>query len=68
MMRVAPYINASDWEYEIYLDPNGDFKRAMGVSTIPHTFLLNENKEIVWQHQGYIDGDEEKLFEQIQKL
>ena len=68
MMRVAPYINASDWEYEIYLDPNGDFKRAMGVSTIPHTFLLNENKEIVWQHKGYIDGDEEKLFEQIQKL
>ena len=68
MMRVAPYINASDWEYEIYLDPNGDFKRAMGVSTIPHTFLLNENKEIVWQHQGYIDGDEEKLFEQLQKL
>ena len=68
MMRVAPYVNASDWEYEIYLDPNGDFKRAMGVSTIPYTFLLNGKKEIIWQHQGYIDGDEEKLFEQIQKL
>lgn len=68
MMRVAPYVNASDWEYEIFLDPNGDFKRAMGVSTIPHTFLLNGKKEIIWQHKGYIDGDENELYKEIKKL
>ena len=68
MAKVAPYVNASDWEYEIYIDPNGDLKRAMGVSTVPHTFLLNSKKEIVWQHKGYIDGDEEELFEEIKKI
>jgi len=68
MVRVAPYINASDWDYEVYLDPNGDLKRAMGVSTVPHTFLLNSKKEIVWQHKGYIDGDEDELYEQIEKI
>ena len=68
MSKVAPFINASDWEYEVYTDSNADFKRAMGVSTVPHTFLLNGNKEIVWQHQGYIEGDEEKLLEQIKKI
>ena len=68
IMRVAPYVNASDWEYEVYTDSNADFKRAMGVSTVPHTFLLNGNNEIVWQHQGYIEGDEEKLLEQIKKI
>jgi hypothetical protein len=40
----------------------------MGVSTVPHTFLLNSKKEIVWQHKGYVDGDEEELLEQIKKL
>tara|TARA_B100001778_G_scaffold327740_1_gene326283 strand:+ start:7221 stop:7706 length:486 start_codon:yes stop_codon:yes gene_type:complete len=68
MSKVGPYINASDWEYDIFLDPNGELKRAMGVSTVPHTFLLNGKKEIVWQHRGYVDGDEDKLFNEIKKL
>ena len=68
MMRVAPYVNASEWEYEVYLDPNSELKRAMGVSTVPHTFLLNGKNEIVWQHKGYVDGDENELLEQIEKI
>ena len=68
MSKVAPYVNSVGWQYEVYLDPNGDLKRAMGVSTVPHTFLLNSKKEIVWQHRGYIDGDEDELFDEIQNL
>jgi thiol-disulfide isomerase/thioredoxin len=68
MSKVAPYVNASDWDYEIYLDPNGELKRAMGVSTVPHTFLVNGKKEIVWQHKGYVDGDEMTLYKEILKL
>ena len=68
MSKVAPYVNSVGWEYEVYLDSNGDLKRAMGVSTVPHTFLLNSKKEIVWQHRGYVDGDEDELFDEIQNL
>ena len=68
MSKVNPYVNSSDWDYEVYLDPNSDFKRAMGVSTVPHTFLLNGKNEIVWQHKGYVDGDEDELLEQIKKI
>ena len=68
MSRVAPYVNASDWDYEVYLDPNGDLKRAMGVSTVPHTFLLNGKNKIVWQHKGYVDGDEDELLQQVKKF
>ena len=66
--KVAPYVNSSGWEYEIYIDPNSDLKRAMGVSTVPHTFLLDKNKQIIWQHRGYVEGDEYELFDQILKL
>ena len=68
MSKVAPYVNSSDWDYEVYLDSNSDLKRAMGVSTVPHTFLINKEGKIVWNHKGYIDGDEEELYEQIQHL
>ena len=66
--KVAPYVNSSAWEYEIYIDSNSDLKRAMGVSTVPHTFLLDKNKQIIWQHRGYVEGDEYELFDEILKL
>ena len=67
MSKVAPYVNSSDWDYEIYLDQKFDLKDN-GVLTVPHTFLINGDGKIVWNHKGYIDGDEEKLFEEIQNL
>ena len=33
-----------------------------------HTFLLNKNNEIIWQHVGYSEGDEYKLYEEVLKL
>lgn len=68
MSKVKPKVNAEMWEYEIYCDPNRDFARAMGVSSVPHTFLLNVDKEIIWQHKGYVDGDEIELYEKIEEL
>ena len=68
MSKVKPKVNALLWDYEVYCDPNGDLKRAMGVGSVPHTFLLNKNKEIVYQHTGYKDGDEYDLFKKIEDL
>jgi cytochrome c biogenesis protein CcmG, thiol:disulfide interchange protein DsbE len=68
MARVAPYVNGQDWEYEVYLDPNGDLKRALNVNNIPHTFLVNGNGEIVWQHNNYEPGDEHELFKKLLEL
>jgi hypothetical protein len=40
----------------------------MNVNNVPHTFLLNGDGKIVWQHNGYNPGDEEELFELVQKV
>jgi len=66
--RVAPYINGQDWDYDIYLDPNGDFRRALNVNSPPYTFLVNGTGEIVWQHTGYQPGDEDELYKQVKAL
>ena len=66
--KVKPYVNSSGWEYEVYLDPNRDLSRSLGVSTVPHTFLLDGDGNIVWEHRGYIEGDEEELLEQIEEI
>ena len=68
MQRVAPFVNGKGWTYDSYIDPNGDLKRLLNVNMPPHTFLLNGKKEIVWQHVGYVEGNEEELYEQVKKL
>ena len=66
--RVEPYINAQSWEYLVLLDPNGDLKRAMNVNNVPHTFLVDGNGKIVWDHNNYSPGDEEELYEELVKI
>lgn len=66
--KVAPYVNGKGWEYDVYIDPNGDFKRALGVNNVPHTFLVDGKGNIVWQHNSYSEGDEYELFELVKKL
>ena len=68
LFRSAPYVNGKGWEYDVYIDPNGDFKRALGVNNVPHTFLVDGNGNVVWQHNSYNEGDEYELFELVKKL
>lgn len=66
--KVEPFVNGKAWDYEVYCDPNGDFKRAMSVNTVPHTFLLDGQGNVVWQHNSYNPGDEDELFELVKKV
>lgn len=66
--KVGPWVDAKGWEYDIWLDPNGDFKRALGVNNVPHTFLVNGEGNIIYSHNGYNPGDEDKLYEHILEI
>jgi thiol-disulfide isomerase/thioredoxin len=66
--RVKPHVEGNDWPYEVYIDQNSDLKRAMGAISVPHTFILNGEGEIVWQHNGYQDGGEEEVIEVVRGL
>jgi len=66
--RVSPYADSKGWEYDILLDPNGEFKRAMGVNNVPHTFVIDGTGKIVYSHNNYAPGDEEKLYKVILDL
>ena len=66
--KVKPHVEGNDWPFEVYLDQNSDLKRAMGVVNVPHTFILNGQGEIVWQHTTYQPGAEEEVIEKVREL
>lgn len=66
--KVKPYVDGVGWEYDILLDPNGEFSRALGVNNPPMTFLVDGEGNIVWSHNNYSPGDEDELYEELLKL
>lgn len=66
--KVKGMADAQDWEFEILLDVNSDFKRAMNVANPPHLFLLDGEGKVVYQHNGYSEGSENEIYEMIQLL
>ena len=64
--KVKPLVDGNGWEYEVLLDPNGDFKRAMNVQNVPHVFVINGKGKIVYNHAGYVDGGEQDIYEALQ--
>ena len=66
--KVKPMVDAEGWEYEVLLDSNGDFKRAMGVQLIPHLLIVDGNGNVVETRQGYTDDSEQHIIEKIREL
>jgi len=66
--KVKPLVDNHGWPYEVLLDPNGEFKRALGVQMIPYTLIVDGNGKIVYKHNGYTEGAEEELIEKVREL
>ena len=66
--KVKPLVSNHVWEYDVLLDPNGDFKRALGCQMIPYTMIVDGKGNIVYKHNGYTDGAETELIEKVRQL
>ena len=66
--KVQPVANSLGWSYLILLDENKDLARAINVNNPPQTILIDQSGNIVYVHNGYTEGSEIELEEQIKKL
>ena len=66
--KVRPLVDQHGWPYEVLLDPNSDFKRALGIQMIPYVLIVDGDGTIVYKHNGYTDGAEEELIEKVREL
>jgi peroxiredoxin len=67
-LKVKPFVDGNGWEFHVLLDPNGAFKRALGVNLIPHAIVCDGNGKIVESHSGYTEGAEEQLIEKVREV
>jgi peroxiredoxin len=66
--KVKPLVDRFGWNYEVLLDTNSDFKRALNVNQIPAVFIIDGKGNIVESRTGYTDGSENHLIEKVREL
>ena len=66
--KVKPLVSNHNWEYDVLLDPNSDFLRAVGGQMIPYTLIVDAQGKVVYKHSGYTDGAETEIIEKVREL
>ena len=66
--KVKPMVDQNGWRYDVLLDANGEFRRSLGIQSVPYTVLLDGQGKIVYKHNGYTDGAEAELYKKVKEV
>lgn len=66
--KIPAMVEEKGWEYDVLLDANKAFHQAVNATSVPHTLIIDQEGNIVYEHQGYNPGDEVELEEKIRSL
>lgn len=66
--KVKPLADERSWEYDVLLDANSEFFRAMGAQSVPHLIICDGAGKVVYTHSGYTDGSEQEIIRIIREL
>lgn len=66
--KVPAMVEKKGWPFTVLADPDQGLMKALDFQTIPQTFLVNGDGEIVYDHNGYHPGDEDELEEKIKAV
>ena len=63
--KVPSYVNGKGWDFDCYLDENGDLRRAMNVNNAPHILVLDSNYKTIFSQPTFNIGDEEVIYNHL---
>ena len=63
--HVKPYISAKGYDFETFVDVNGDLKRALSVGNLPCTIVFDQMNNQLCRYDNYCAGYAEMLCEKI---
>ena len=66
--KVKPFATSHKWTYQVVLDPENMMRELYNVQAMPTFFIIDQNKKIVFTHQGYKPGDEEVIIAKVREL
>jgi thiol-disulfide isomerase/thioredoxin len=66
--RITTWFEDRGFEFSSLVDPEKAGGRALGVVSLPTTFLVAPDGKVVFSHVGYAQGDERRLESELRKV
>jgi hypothetical protein len=63
--QVKPLVYGNGWEFETYIDINGDFLRAMCIGEVPCAMLFDEDQNLLCRYNSGCTASKEFMCESI---
>ncbi|MCP9768221.1 TlpA family protein disulfide reductase [Lacihabitans sp. LS3-19] len=65
ILKAKTLAKQKSWTTLSFFDTNQEQMRKMGVRILPHTFVYDTNKTLIFESNSFTKGDEDKYFERI---
>ena len=66
MGKVKSFIRSNQYDFLVGLDPNQQVMKKCKAEIMPTTIILDKKGNVIYRHQGYYPGDEDKILKTIQ--
>jgi len=65
--RIKPLVSGKDWDIDVYIDRNGDLRRAMNIPSTPFTLIFDEAKNLICEYNGYCAWADDMVCDKIKE-
>ena len=68
LSKVKSFIRSKRYNFPVLLDPDKSFFQRFNASGIPLLIIFDKNGNMIYNHLGYMPGDEKRVKQIIQEL
>ena len=65
MGKVKSYIRSKKYDFFVGVDPNQQVMKKLKAELMPTTIMVDQEGMVIYRHQGYYPGDENKILNKI---
>jgi len=66
--KAKAFVRQKKYNLLVALDPSAEIFKKLNASVMPTTLIFDQNGQIVFSKEGYINGDEKKVEEKLKSM
>jgi hypothetical protein len=66
--KVKTFVKSNKYKFVAVHDTSKDFQKKLNVTTVPRTLIIDPARNIIYDHEGYVEGDEIHIEEVISEM
>ncbi|NNE70832.1 MAG: TlpA family protein disulfide reductase [Rhodothermales bacterium] len=68
LSKVSPFARSLGVDYPVLLDTNSEIMAELNLQAMPTLLVIDADREIVYIHEGFRAGDEQVVWDEVEKL